>query len=134
MVPIFALAAVFVIAAVVLGLDARQKRLLRRVETISDIARQRDADIEQARSIRLGRQRRSLLCTLTCKTLRIPTSIPDANVIPIWLVLFFGVAAGVGAVWLARFYLQPVPAVIAGIAVGTVVPRGIFAWEYGRYQ
>jgi tight adherence protein B len=131
--PVLVLVTVLALAPLVLFHDTRRKRLLRRVETVTAIDAVPRAEPEQRRSIRIARRRNARLNDLGYGLLRLPVDLPQAHVVPTWLVFAAGILFAVMEGWFAHLFVAMPLAALSGVMSGILVLRGTFGWEHARY-
>ena len=129
--PVIALVLVMLGGLVVLRLDTRAQLLERRIAAVGNAGVAVDGD--GPRSIRLAQRRRAPVKDALRRFLQVPTDLPGAHVMPVGVVAMLGMAAGVGAGWLALLYFRPHVSLLIAVAVGLLVTRTLFGWECRRY-
>lgn len=130
--PLLLLIFALVGAAIALLLDGQRKKLTRRVDAVMAPGT-RPAAVEQA-SIRISTTNEGRFAALISRLVGKPADLAAAHLVPPNLVLFLGLAAGLGVVLAGEEYLGLPFAVMAGLATGLGGPRIYFAWEVGRYR
>ena len=133
LIPVVLLLLVLVGTAFAMVADSRQKRLLRRVETLvpsRDAAFIPGADAD----IRAGGEPGAWVGRLLVHLLHIPVDLPAANVIPLRVIWAAGVLVGVAIVPIARPYMSLPLAIGLALLAGILLVRTVFGWEQRRYR
>jgi tight adherence protein B len=119
-------------ALVILRIEGRRAALRRRMIKVAG-DRLRPLEREDFRGIRLASQSKSGLVRLTIWVLRFPIDLPQAHLIPPWIVFTAAGAAGVAAYLISRINFSPAIAVADGLVSSALVARSIFNWGIQRY-
>ena len=131
LIPVVMLAMVLLMAPLAWRMDKRQQRLQQRVAALGVPS---SSESGVMRDIRLDTSQESRRENFFLRMLRVPVGMPNAHVVPAWLVVLVAIVAGVAGYFLAHLYL-PLPAAGAiGVLTVILVARGIFSWETERYQ
>lgn len=66
--------------------------------------------------------------------LKVPTDLPLANVVSPTIIYTIGFVLGCIVFWFGRYAINPLLALIVGVASAAYIARNIFVWEVDRYQ
>jgi tight adherence protein B len=134
LVPVLLLLVVLVGTAFALVVDSREKRLLRRVETLvppRDVAFPLPG---HGADIRAGREPGAWVGRLLLRFLRVPVDLPAANLIAPRVIWAAGVLVAVATVPVAHPHISLPLAIGLGLLDGMLLVRAVFGWEQTRYR
>jgi tight adherence protein B len=110
-----------------------RKDLQRRLQNVIPTAGAPRLEREVAVQLRMRQSTGSHLDTIA-RLLNVPLDVPLAHVVAPIVVFGFGIGGAVFGTWVCHFLLSFLMSVVAGLASGVFLVRGIFNWEIGRYQ
>lgn len=131
--PTVLLLASLVGALVLLRIESRRRMLSKRVAVVASGEAMPDWERETLQGIRVASNRSDTLIGRLVGILNIPVDVPQANVVPQWLVFGVGIAAGLFAYFVGRLYLNTPYAIAEGVFCALFLTRGIFGWQKRRY-
>ncbi|MBS0644472.1 MAG: type II secretion system F family protein [Acetobacteraceae bacterium] len=120
-------------ALILLRIDARRRMLVQRVGVVASGEAMPEWERETLQGIRVTTRPTHTLTGRVIEFLKIPVDVPQANIIPQWVVFGVGIAAGVFAYFIGRLYLSSPYAVAEGLFAALFLTRGIFGWQKRRY-
>ncbi len=125
---------VLFVAVGVLIRDRNDRLLQQRLEQVASIA----LDDKSARDlsaivIRRSQTQSGVLTGVATRFLKFAPDSPEANIIPVRVVVLLGVLIGIAAIWTMGQLLGPLEGMLTGVLVGVLAVRFIFGWEHKRY-
>lgn len=125
---------VLFVAVAVLLRDSSDRRLQDRLSQIASVT----IDDKSARDlsaivIRRSQMQSGMLTGVATRFLKFAPDSPDANVIPVRVVVLLGVLIGAAGIWTMMNLLDPLQGIVSGVVIGLLSVRFIFGWEHRRY-
>ena len=125
---------VLVAASAILWWSVQHDRMIRRVEQAVAAAPPPAASADVIRDVRNPLRTEHRLFSAITRLLRMPSGMPNAHVVPPWVVLSAAaVVAALSGAALSLLLSKPL-AILAAIIAGLLSARAVFDWEHARYQ
>ncbi len=121
-----------VTGVVTLAKSGQARRMKERIATAGTVDL-RVSETAGLPSIRLRAANRRPLLERFLRFLRFNPETPEEALIPWWATLIIGALVGVFAGYYLRVLIRVELAIPAGIGVGLLVVRALFAWQHNRY-
>lgn len=125
---------VLIAASAILRWSVRHDRMVRRVEQAVAVTPSPEASMILVRDVRSAPRTEHRFRSAVARLLCIPSDMPNAHVVPPWLVLVAATVITAISGAALSLLLSKVLAALAAIAIGLLSARGIFGWELTRYQ
>ena len=131
--PVMLLVGVLIVSLIVLRVDAQRRSLNQRVAVVAGGQAMPEWERETLQGIRVATRPRGSLVGRLISLLQIPVELPQANVMPKWLVFIVGAAGGLAVYFVARLYLSQPAAIGTALFCAVILVRAVFSWEKRRY-